>query len=124
MLKVCLLLLMWAVWYYAPDLAQHFDGSTRAVTYRANGIFGAVFAILARDHCKDPRWATAWRIVCDASAFCFVMQPVCDCLWVTEGVNTSSVCDDVFAWPMSDIFGAGMAAFAGWIYDKRISTNG
>lgn len=120
MLKTALLLLLLAVWYYAPDMALALDGNTRAVTYRANGIFGATLAILARDHSKD----TAWRIVCDAAAFCFVMQPVCDCFWVTEGVNTASVCNDVFAWPMSDVFGAGLAAFAGWFYDNKTKGGG
>jgi hypothetical protein len=112
--KAALLLLLVAVWYYAPDLALMADGSTRAATYQANGIFGAALCLLAREH--DP--SRAWRAVCDMAAFFFVMQPVCDAFWITEGAHTASVCDAVFYMPLSDLCGAGIVALAGWIYDN------
>ena len=112
-MRTALLLLLVALWYYAPDLAMHWDVSTRMATYRANGIFGAVMCILARNY--GPSWS--WRAVCDTAAFFFVMQPVCDMYWTSEGAHTASVCDAVFSLPLSDICGAGIAAMAGWVYD-------
>lgn len=115
MLRAALLLLLVMVWYYAPDLAVQLDVSTRIATYRANGILGAVMCLLARDHMPNSR---VWHVVCDMAAFFWVMQPVCDLYWVTEGAQTASVCDAVFSMPLSDYCGAAVCAFAGYLIDQ------
>ncbi len=119
--RASLLLLLVSVWFFAPELALALGDaldvqvSTRAVTYRANGILAAVMCLLAREaHASAP-----YRATCDAAAYFWVAQPVCDVFWLTEGVNTASVCDSAFSIPGTAFASAGIAALAGWIYDRH-----
>ena len=116
MTRTALLLALLAVWFLAPDLAATAGANTAAVTYRANGIFGAVLALLAREAFR----AGAPRAVCDMAAYFWIAQPVCDIFWLTEGASTASVCDSVFSIPGTAIASAGLAALAGWIYDRHV----
>ncbi len=119
MLLTCLALLLLVAWFVSPDLALSAGVSTSAVQYRADGIYGAALALLARDRIGIPEsWGAAWRAVCDASALLWIAHPVCDLSWPTGGVDTASVCDDVSGIPGSSVVLSLLAAGAGWIYDR------
>ena len=75
-----------------------------------------MLALLAREAFR----AGAPRVACDMAAYFWIAQPVRDIFWTTEGANTASVCDSVFSIPGSAIASAGLAALAGWIYDRHV----
>lgn len=114
MTRAALMLLLVAVWYYCADLAQMLDGDTRRTQYLANGIFGAAVCLLWRDAARDP----LMRGIALAAAYLWVLMPVCGVLWVPTPTGTASICNDVFAVPLSELIGCGLAVGAGYLYDQ------
>lgn len=118
MLPVCLAMLLLVAWFVAPDLALELGISTSAVQYRADGIYAAALALLAREYPHiPPDWRWAWRAIFDAAALFWVAHPVCDLYWPTGGVDTASVCDAVSGVPWSAVLLALIGAAAGGLYD-------
>lgn len=120
MRRAALLLLLVAVWYYCADLAQMVGGDTRRTQYLANGIFGAVVCLLWRDESKD----STMRGLALGSAYLWVLMPVCGVMWIPTATGTASVCNDVFAVPMSEFIGCGLAVAAGSFYDRLEANRG
>lgn len=119
MLLCCLALLMLTAWFLAPDLAIELGVSTSAVQYRADGIYAAALALLAREYQPIPQaWRTTWRAICDGAALLWIAHPVCDLYWPAGGVDTASVCDAVSGLPGSSVVLAALAATAGWLIDR------
>lgn len=117
-----LLILLAVVWFYAPDLAQYLGGSPSAVTYQANGLYGAVLAAVAADSVLRPRRPAAFdAAVLALSSVLWSLQYACDMLW-SPGAETAAICDDVTGRPITIICAAALlgAAYALDLRGRRV----
>ena len=112
-----LLLVLAAVWFYAPDLAQAVGGNPSAVTYQANGLYGAVLAIVAADALVRPqRPAFFDAAVLFLSAGLWALQYACDMMWTPNGTS-AAICDDVTGRPVTLVCAAALLLVAA-VIDK------
>lgn len=112
-----LLLLLAAVWFYAPDLAQFVGGNTSAITYQANGLYGAVGAAVAADALIRPqRPAYFDAAVLLLSAVLWALQYACDMMWTPDG-SSAAICDDVTGRPITLVCAAALLLVAA-VLDK------
>ena len=96
-----LLLVLASVWFWAPDLALMVGSDPSGATYQANGLYGAVLALVAADAVARPSAPCAFdAAVMALSAVLWAMQSACDLFWV-PGQPTAAICDDVTGRPIT-----------------------
>lgn len=106
-----LLALLAACWFYAPEMAQYVGSDPSAVTYQANGLYGAVLAAIAADAVARPRKPHYFdAAVCALSAVLWALQFACDMVW-TPGQSVA-ICDDVTGRPLTLICAAALLGTA------------
>lgn len=107
-----LLLILTALWLYAPDMALAVSGDPSAVTYQANGLYGAVLALYALTTRRPPGMLESATLA--MSALLWALQFGCDLFWTKAGPS-AAICDDVTNRPVNLICAAtvlGVAALA------------
>ena len=102
-----LLLILTALWLYAPDMALAVGGDPSAVTYQANGLYGAALALYALTTRKPP--GALESAVLGLSALLWALQFGCDLFYV-KGAPTAAICDDVTNRPVNLICAAAVLA--------------
>lgn len=111
-----LLLVLAAVWFWAPDLALMVGGDPSGATYQANGLYGAVLALIAADAVARPGAPSLFdAAVMALSAVMWALQFACDLFW-SPGQPTAAICDDVTNRPVT-LLPAVALLFAAWALD-------
>lgn len=111
-MRALLLLVMTALWLYAPDMALAGGGDPSAVTYQANGLYGSALALYALTARKPPGALESATLALSAVLWAF--QFGCDLFYV-KGAPSAAICDDVTNRPINLICAAavlGVAALA------------
>lgn len=107
-----LLLVLSAVWFWAPDMALALDGDPSGATYHDNGLYGAALALIAADAVARPGAPSLFDgAVLALSAVLWALQFACDLFWV-PGQPTAAVCDDVTNRPITVLCALALLAAA------------
>lgn len=93
-----LLLILTALWLYAPDMALTVGGDPSAVTYQANGLYGAALALYALTARRPTGMLESATLA--LSALLWALQFGCD-LFYTKAGPSAAICDDVTNRPVN-----------------------
>lgn len=97
-MRAPLLLIATAAWLYAPDVALAVGGDPSAVTYQANGLYGAMLALYALTARSVPNVFESALLA--LSAILWALQFACDLMYV-KGAPSAAICDDVTGRPIN-----------------------